>query len=49
MTSEKSPAEKPISQDEFDRREDALTEDLDDLEKQVFPEKPKPAPIGGMF
>ena len=43
------PTSKPISQDEFARRDHALTEALDDLEKDVFPARPKPAPIGGMF
>ena len=43
------PTSKPISQDEFARPDHALTEALDDLEKDVFPARPKPAPIGGMF
>jgi len=40
---------KPISNEEFDKRDDALTEALDKLEKEALPPRPKPAPIGGMF
>jgi hypothetical protein len=43
------PSEKPISKDEFDKRDAELTEALDHLEKEVLPPKAKPAPIGGMF
>ena len=52
MASEKpdaQDAEKPVSKEEFDRRDAALTDDIDKLEKDVFPPKPKPAGIGGMF
>ncbi len=31
------------------RREDSLSDKLDDLEKQVKPGKPKAPPIGAMF
>ena len=41
--------EEPISKEEFDKRDEALTEALDKLEKEALPEKPKPASIGGMF
>jgi hypothetical protein len=42
-------AEKPISEEEFDRRAHELTEALDNMEKEAFPPKSRPAPIGGMF
>ena len=42
-------SEKPISKEEFDKRDEALTEVLDKLEKEALPPKPKPEPIGGMF
>ena len=41
--------EKPISKEEFDKRDEALTDALDKLEKEALPPKPKPEPIGGMF
>jgi hypothetical protein len=40
--------ETPISKEEFDKRDDALTHALDKLEKEVSPRRPKPAPIGAM-
>ncbi len=51
MTKEPTPkgADQPISQEEFAKRDQALTEALDKLEKDVSPPKPKPEPIGGMF
>jgi hypothetical protein len=41
--------DKPISKEEFDRRDKELTEALDKLEKEALPPKPAPAPIGSMF
>ena len=40
---------KPLSQEEFERRDDALTKKIDDLETEAFPRKPQPPPVGGMF
>jgi hypothetical protein len=52
MATEKLPTEKAdeaISQQEFVERDQALTEALDKLEKDIHPPKTKPEPIGGMF
>jgi hypothetical protein len=52
MPTEKLPTadtDTPISKEEFEKRDDQLTDDLDKLEKDVFPPKAKPAKIGGMF
>jgi hypothetical protein len=42
-------SEKPISKEEFEKRDDELTKALDKLENENSPPKPKPEPIGGMF
>ncbi len=34
---------------DLERREEALSDEIDDLEKQVKPKKPKAPPIGAMF
>jgi hypothetical protein len=52
MATEKLPKnihEEPISKEEFDKKDEALTEALDRLEKEALPPKPRPEPIGGMF
>ncbi len=33
----------------IEERIETLSEDLDDLEREAIPPKPKPAPVGGMF
>ena len=51
MSKDADPAntQKPISKEEFDKRDQALSEALDRLEKEAPPPKPKPDTIGGMF
>ncbi|MGI9169123.1 MAG: hypothetical protein ACR2FH_02965 [Caulobacteraceae bacterium] len=34
---------------DLERREETLTDELDDLEARVRPKKPVPPPIGAMF
>jgi hypothetical protein len=51
MSQETTPKniDQPISEEEFAKRDEALTEALDRLEKDVRPSTPKPEPIGSMF
>lgn len=52
MTDEKLPAasqEQSISNKEFENKDEALSQALDKLEKEAFPPKTKPEPIGAMF
>ena len=45
-----TPADDDTARDaDLERREKTLSEDLDDLETEVKPKKPKAPPIGAMF
>lgn len=49
MTEKNTLPPKPISDEDFARRDEDLGQKLDDLEKETLEKKPKPPGVGAMF